>query len=161
MRGSSPSASSAVSAAGAPAARPDRGASFTILYDERCAFCLRCRDWLATQPCLVRVELLAAGSPAARERYGSVPWRGSELVVTDEQGQVWVGPAAFLMCLWVTAHYRSWAYLFSRPGWSSHAERFFLHVSKRRDRWGAWFGRPGSDPNCSWCDEVQGRDAAR
>jgi hypothetical protein len=38
----------------------------TVLLDERCAFCLRCRDWLAAQPCLVEVELLPAGSVEAR-----------------------------------------------------------------------------------------------
>ena len=42
----------------------------TVLYDEQCAFCRRCRDWLAAQPVLVAVELLPAGSPAAQARFG-------------------------------------------------------------------------------------------
>ena len=135
-----------------PKELPTSGPRLTILYDERCAFCLRCRDWLGQQPCLVEVELLAAGSPTAHERYGAVPWLGSELVVADEEGNVWVGPAAFLMCLWATARYRPWAFLLSRPGWSKHAERFFAHVSKRRSAWAHWIGR--KQPDCSWCDDV-------
>ena len=67
----------------APAATDDATARLTILYDERCTFCLRCRDWLATQPCLIPVELLAAGSVGAKRRYGAVAWRGSALAVVD------------------------------------------------------------------------------
>ena len=127
----------------------------TILFDERCAFCVRCRDWLADQPCLVEVEVLPAGSGIAGDRYGAVPWLGDELVVVNEHGQVWVGPAAFLMSLWATARYRPWAYLLSRPGWSSHAERFFIHVSKRRSRYAPWLGRDGEAEDCSYCDDVR------
>lgn len=125
----------------------------TILYDERCTFCLRCRDWLATQPCLLPVELLAAGSSEARRRYGAMPWLGSELVVADESGRVWVGPPAFLMCLWATARYRGWSYTLSRPGYERQAERFFLYVSKRRSAWGRWLDR--KDPDCTYCDDVR------
>ena len=108
---------------------------------------------MAGQPCLVDVDLMAAGSATARDRFGAVPWLGRELVVVDDRGRVWVGPAAFLMCLWATARYRSWAFRLSRPGWSRYAERFFVHVSKRRGRWGRWIDRKEED--CSWCDEIK------
>ena len=127
----------------------------TVLYDERCAFCLRCRDWLASQPCLVEVELLPAGSEEAFARYGSVPWLREELVVADEAGQVWVGPAAFLVCLWATAKYRSLSFTLARPGFAKHAEKVFVHVSKRRGRWSEWLSR--RDPDCSYCDDVRTR----
>ena len=133
---------------------PSEGTTkLTILYDERCAFCLRCRDWLADQPCLVQVELMPAGSPAARERYGTMPWLGNELIVVDEDGRAWVGSAAFLVCLWATVRYRPWSYLLTRPGFSKYTARFLMHVSKDRGRWGARLGRPEDD--CSWCDDVK------
>lgn len=122
----------------------------TVLYDERCGFCRRCRDWLLGQRCLVRVELLPAGSKAVAARYPGVPWLGRELVVVDDLGRVWVGPAAFLACLWATLRYRRWAFLLARPGFARLAERFFLYVSRRRNRWAGWLGR--DDPDCSWCD---------
>ena len=138
----------------------DRGAvarpaptRLTVLYDEQCAFCRRCRDWLLTQPCLVQVELLASGSAEARRRYGSLPWLGSELVAADDLGHVWVGPAAFLTCLWATVRYRPWAYRLSSPSLSHLAETFFRIISKRRDRWSAWLSRDQDD--CSWCDELR------
>jgi predicted DCC family thiol-disulfide oxidoreductase YuxK len=125
----------------------------TVLYDDRCAFCRRCRDWLAGQPCLVDVELLPASSAAARSRYGELPWFGKELVVVDERGGAWIGPAAFLTCLWATARYRSWSYRLARPRLAPLTDRFFLFVSGRRDRLSTWLGR--DDPQCTWCDELR------
>jgi predicted DCC family thiol-disulfide oxidoreductase YuxK len=125
----------------------------TVLYDEKCGLCRRSRDWLLTQPCLVPVELLPSGSAEARERYGSLPWLGQELVAVDDRGRAWVGPAAFLTCLWATARYRPWAYRLAGPKLAPLAGRFFKLVSKRRDRWSAWLGR--DDPDCSWCDELR------
>ena len=127
----------------------------TILFDERCTFCLRCRDWLADQPVLVEVELMASGSPTAHARYGALPWLGNELVVVDERGQAWVGPAAFLMCLWATARSRPWSYVLSRPGFSRFTSRFFMHVSKRRESLSSWLARGDDGDDCSWCDEVK------
>ena len=129
--------------------------TLTVLYDERCALCRRCRDWLLTQPCLVPVELLAAGSAEARARFGGLPWLGRELIAVDDQGRAWVGPAAFLTCLWATVRYRRWAYRLSTPKLAPLAERFFMMVSRRRDRWS---GRlDPNDSDCSWCDQVSMR----
>jgi predicted DCC family thiol-disulfide oxidoreductase YuxK len=125
----------------------------TILYDEQCAFCLRCRDWLLAQPCFLEVELVPAGSPISRQRYGALPWLGNELVAVDDRGRVWVGPGAFLVCMWVTVRYRSWAFRLSGPSMAPLATRFFKHISKRRDRWSTWLGR--NDPECSCCDQVR------
>jgi hypothetical protein len=98
------------------------------------------------------VSLVPAGSVAADPRYASVrPWLGKELVVVDDDGSSWVGPAAFLTCLWATARYRSVSYVLSRPGLSPFAERFFLYVSKRRDRFGKWVQ---DNDDCSYCDAV-------
>jgi predicted DCC family thiol-disulfide oxidoreductase YuxK len=122
----------------------------TILYDEGCEVCRRARDWLLTQPCLVPVELLAAGSDEAKRAYGSVPGVGKELVVVDDAGNAWVGPSAFIASMWATARYRSWAYRLSQPRWAPYAERFFTWVSDKRRHWSVWLDR--DDVDCSWCD---------
>jgi hypothetical protein len=64
-----------------------------------------------------------------------------------------VGPAAFLTCLWATVRFRPWAYRLATPHLAPLAERFFMFVTKRRDRWSAGLGR--DDPTCSWCEQVQ------
>ena len=125
-----------------------------VLYDERCALCRRCADWLLGQPCLLPVELLPAGHPEVRARYPRASsWLGKELVVVDDHDRMWIGPGAYLMAMWATASYRSWAHWLAKPALFPLATRFFLFVSKRRGRIGAWIGK--DDPACSYCDQVR------
>ncbi len=121
----------------------------TIVYDERCAVCRRARDWLLTQPTHLPIELLAAGSPAARARYGALPWLGAELVVASDTGETWIGPAAFVTALWATKRYRAWSYRISGPRLAPMAESFFRLVSKRRDRWSRFVEDDAAE--CAWC----------
>ena len=123
----------------------------TVLYDERCAFCVRCRDWLAEQPVLVAVELVGAGTEEAERRFPDPEIRGGELVVVDDHGEMWTGPDAFVICLWATARYRGLAMRLSKPGWRPFAATFFHQLSMRRDSLSAWIG-PASD--CESCNDV-------
>jgi predicted DCC family thiol-disulfide oxidoreductase YuxK len=114
----------------------------TVLYDEFCPLCVRCRTWMLGQPSYVPLEFLPCGSERARMRYGSVPWLGAELVVVSDEGDVWVGAAAFLMCLWSLTGWREWSYRLSGPTLAPVAERFFHTVSARRGALGALVGPP-------------------
>jgi predicted DCC family thiol-disulfide oxidoreductase YuxK len=104
----------------------------TVLYDATCALCLRCRDWLGAQRALVPLRFVPCGSDEARARYGSVPWLGEELVVASDEGDVWAGPAAFLVCLWALEDWREWSYTFSGSALSPLVRRFFEALSSRR-----------------------------
>jgi predicted DCC family thiol-disulfide oxidoreductase YuxK len=119
---------------------PNAPLKLIVLYDEECALCRRCRQWLEGQATHVPLEFLAAHSPAARERYGELPWLGADLIVVDEQGDVWAGPAAFLLCLWATVDYRAWSYRLSGKAFAPLAEHFFHFVSANRRRIGAVVG---------------------
>ena len=121
----------------------------TIVYDEHCAVCRRARDWLLTQPTFLPIELIAAGSAAARARYRGLPWMGKELVAADDQGNVWVGPAAFLTALWATRRYRAWSYRLSGDKLAPLAQSFFKMVSTRRHRWSRFL--EDEEKECSWC----------
>jgi predicted DCC family thiol-disulfide oxidoreductase YuxK len=122
----------------------------TVLYDERCAVCRRARDWLLTQPTHIPVEMIAAGSPAAIARYGSIPWLGQELVAVDSMGRVWAGPAAFVTALWATKRYRGWSYRMAGDKLAPLAESFFRMISKRRHRWARFLEE--DEPECMWCN---------
>jgi len=121
----------------------------TIVYDEHCAVCRRARDWLLTQPTHVPLELIAAGSPAAMGRFKGLPWLGKELMAADDQGNVWVGPAAFLTALWATRRYRGWSFRMSGERLAPLAESFFRMVSARRHRWARFLD--DDEEECTWC----------
>lgn len=114
----------------------------TVLYDGTCALCLRCRDFLAHARALVPLELLSCQSREARERYGAVPWLGEELVVVSDEGDVWVGPAAFLVAMWALEDYREWSYRLSGPELAPLAERFFVAISSQRRRIASFIRKP-------------------
>lgn len=106
--------------------------TLTVLYDDACPICVRARAFLETQASFVRLEFLSCHSPLARKRYGAVPWLGQELVVVSDEGDVWAGPSAFIVCLWALFDYREWAYTLSGDAFAPLAERFFKLISKRR-----------------------------
>lgn len=129
--------------------------ALTVLFDPGCALCRRCRAWMLGQAAYVKLDFVPATSPAARERFGDLPWLGDELVVVGDSGEVWVGPAAFLTCLWALVEWREWSYRLAGSTLSAVAERFFYVISKNRASLALLLGhhecRTG---HCSW--ESQG-----
>jgi predicted DCC family thiol-disulfide oxidoreductase YuxK len=78
-----------------------------VLYDSFCPFCARCREWLEHREQDVRLVFLCCRSDEARARYGAIRGMGRELVVIDERtGWYWIGPAAFVLCLWALSSWR-------------------------------------------------------
>lgn len=103
-----------------------------VLYDESCPLCLRCRDWLSEQRAIVPLRFVASGSEEARTRYRGIPWLGRELVVVSDEGDVWAGPAAFIVCLWALEDWREWSGTLSGSVLAPLAERFFRALSSQR-----------------------------
>ena len=114
----------------------------TILYDAGCPLCVRARVWMERQPAYVDLEFLACQSEEAAARYGDVPWLCSELVVVSDAGEVWAGPAAFIVALWALVDYREWAYRLSGESFSKMAERFFVALSHKRKWVAGWVTHP-------------------
>lgn len=123
--------------------------TLTILYDAGCDLCLHCKDWLGAQPSFVPLELVPCDSEEARRRFGQVPFRGGQLCVIADDGRVWAGAPAFVMCLWALRDYREWAERISAPALAPLAERFFRTVSAERRRVGALLShRPCASESC-------------
>lgn len=115
----------------APAALPR---TLTVVYDERCAFCCDCRRWLECQPTHVPLRLLAAGSAGAQERWGNLPWLAEELAVVADDGRLWLGADAFLVCLWATRPYRALSLTLRTPALRPLARAFATQLSARAHR---------------------------
>src|SRR3954470_3035941 len=106
--------------------------ALTVLYDPACALCRRCRDWMLRQPAYVPLTFVGSTEAAARARFGDIPWLGDELVVVGDRGEVWAGPAAFLICLRALVEWRHGSYGLAGPPSAPLGERFFVALSSRR-----------------------------
>lgn len=106
----------------------------TVLYDSACGFCVKCRWWLIHQPKFVEMDFVPAGSPEAAEKFPGLGAPGvvDELVVVDDEGGVYRGAHAWLMCLWALAEYREWSEWLSAPGMLPLARGAFAMVSSNR-----------------------------
>lgn len=105
----------------------------TVLFDGRCGFCWVCRRWLEGQRQLVALEFLWADSAEARRRFPTVATVApEELIVVSDEGGVYRGPHAWIMCLWALEDYREWSFRLARPALLPLARSVFEWVSKRR-----------------------------
>ncbi|WP_330332144.1 DUF393 domain-containing protein [Streptomyces sp. NBC_00536] len=79
-----------------------------VLYDAQCALCVHIRTWLLSQPCLVPIALIPAGSEGARYRFPRLDHAATlrEITVIGDRGQVWTGTDAFIVALWALAEHR-------------------------------------------------------
>jgi predicted DCC family thiol-disulfide oxidoreductase YuxK len=122
--------------------------ALTVLYDPTCHLCLRCRQWMLGQDSYVKLTFLACTGEEARRWYGDIPWLQDELVVVGDGGEVWVGPAAFLVCLWALVDWREWSFRLAGPAFAPLAERFFLFLSSKRRAVAALFDHDCEGGTC-------------
>lgn len=106
--------------------------TLTVIYDDTCEFCRRCRRWLEGQRLHVRLQYLAASDPAATARYGPADKLRQDLVVVADDGRAWVGPSAFVTLLWTTRRYRGVARRLANPALLPIARRTFHVISSNR-----------------------------
>lgn len=91
--------------------------TLTIFYDAGCGLCGRFRRWMLGQESLLRLEFLPFDSTAALERLPELPalHPDRDLVVMNEEGEIWRGAPAWVMCLWALREGRPWARRLARP----------------------------------------------
>jgi predicted DCC family thiol-disulfide oxidoreductase YuxK len=130
-------------------ARPRYPQSLEVLFDPGCALCRRCVNWMQHQVSYVPLRFVPCAGAEAQARYGDIPWLGDELVVVSDTGEVWVGPAGFLTCLWALEEYREWSFRLAGPAFAPLAERFFLALSQRRRALSFLFEPECKDGTCS------------
>ncbi len=107
----------------------------SVLYDARCGLCAHAVRWLSGQALLVPLDFVPAGSPLALARFPRLDHAAAQVDVTvvGSAGQVYVGPAAWIACLWATRAYRPLAERLARPSLRPVARAVVSMASHYRD----------------------------
>jgi predicted DCC family thiol-disulfide oxidoreductase YuxK len=111
-----------------------------VLYDPNCGLCTRIKFWLVRQPAYVAVHPIPAGSPQAARLFPALPQSGKpgELVVIGDNGGVYFGDHAWIMCLYALRDYRATAKRLSSPALQPLAREAFTFISRYRQSISRW-----------------------
>lgn len=118
-----------------------------VLYDANCAFCCRCRQWLTNQPAYLEFDFIPARSAEAACRFPGVEQFGvlDELTVIGDDGAVYQGPNAFIMCLYALTEYRAWSLQLARPALLPFARNAFDFITHIRTAFSKWLKRASEE----------------
>ena len=113
-----------------------------ILYDAECALCWSCRRWLERQPAFVELRFLALQSPETACRFPGIErfHPREQLLVVSDEGAVYQGAHAWVMCLWSLREYREWSQRLASPALLPWARRVCEMVSGNRLTISRWLG---------------------
>lgn len=111
-----------------------------VFYDAECAFCLRCRKWLEAQPAWVELRFIPRQSPDAERLFHGIGayTATDDLVVASDEGAVYCGPSAFIMCLYALEDYREISLRLAQPALLPFSRKAFTLISQYRDTFSRW-----------------------
>ena len=108
-----------------------------VLFDQECGLCLACGRWLARQEAFIELAFIPLQSPDIPRRFpGLREWPGldlrEKLVVVSDEGAVYQGQYAWIMCLFALRDYREWAQRLADPALLPFAKQVCELVSRNR-----------------------------
>ena len=108
----------------------------TVLYDPACGLCRRAQGWLSIQPKYIELAFVPVNSEQARDRYPNLnhAMTARDVTVISDEGAVYWGAKAWLMCLWALRNYREWSFRLSAPELLPTARRVVSMISQNRHR---------------------------
>jgi predicted DCC family thiol-disulfide oxidoreductase YuxK len=88
-----------------------------VLFDADCELCLRCSNWLVQQPAFVPLVFIALQSDEVQRRFGGIDELkpGEQLLVISDEGAVYRGAHACIMCLWALQDHREHSQRLAHP----------------------------------------------
>jgi predicted DCC family thiol-disulfide oxidoreductase YuxK len=101
-----------------------------VVYDAACGLCSQIRDWIERQPAFVPLYFVASGSAEAKSLLPALA--AGEIAVVSDEGDVWTGDSAWILCLWALREYRGWAMRLARPALLPMAQQAFAVLSRNR-----------------------------
>ncbi|HET8674285.1 MAG TPA: DCC1-like thiol-disulfide oxidoreductase family protein [Blastocatellia bacterium] len=108
----------------------------TVLYDPQCGLCRRVQGWLLIQPKYVELTFVPVNSEEAHYRYPKLnhALTVKDVTVVSDEGAVYWGAKAWLMCLWALRNYRDWSFRLSSPELLPTARRVVSMISQNRHK---------------------------
>lgn len=107
--------------------------SLSIIYDPRCGLCTAARNWLLTQESDLDLRLIAADNPEVSTRYPSLSELvGQELIAVDDRDGVYIGPDAWIMCIYALPRYRWLSFTLASKSLKPLASKAFGLLSSGR-----------------------------
>ena len=105
-----------------------------VLYDAECELCRRCGYWLSLQSKFIELVFVPLQSPDLEERFpGISEFKPQEqMLVVSDDGAVYRGPSAWIMCLYALRYYRHWAQRMAHPALFPWARRVCELVAQNR-----------------------------
>lgn len=112
-----------------------------VLFDAQCALCRQCRRWLERQPAYLELRFPPLGSEEVPCLFPGIErFRpGEQLVVVADDGAVYQGSHAWIMCLYALREYRGWSQRLAGPLLLPWARRVCELVSENRLTISQWF----------------------
>ena len=112
-----------------------------VLYDRECALCRQCRRWLERQPAYVRLRFQPLQDPEVGCRFPGIEsfHPREQLLVVSDEGDVYQGAYAWIMCLYALREFREWSQRLSNPLLLPLARRVCEIVSENRLSIWTWF----------------------
>jgi predicted DCC family thiol-disulfide oxidoreductase YuxK len=111
-----------------------------ILYDADCGICRRFRDWLEAQPAYVTLRFIPLQFEEGLARFQGLDRSRlrDELHVITEDGAVYRGSSAWIMCLYALVEYRTWACHLAQPTWRPWVQKMCYWISENRFTFSNW-----------------------
>ena len=105
-----------------------------VLFDAQCELCVRCRNWLMKQPAFVPLAFVGLQSDEAKLRFPGIETLrpNDQLLAISDDGSVYRGAYAWIMCLWALRDYREWALRLRSPELLPTAKRVISMISQNR-----------------------------
>lgn len=108
--------------------------AISVFFDERCGLCRSVKEWLEREPKFVALHFVAYDARLAREIFPAIAaWKPErEILALTDEGDLYQGAGAWILCLWATVRFRSWALRLARPALRPYAEKLCRAVARNR-----------------------------
>ena len=116
-------------------------AAIAVFYDQECNLCRTCRRWLMSQDKFFPMEFMAYQSRRALKVCPQLMELNpdKEIVVMADNGQIYQGGSAWIMCLYALRSYRELSFKLAHPMLLPLAKKMCHVVSNNRLRLSKFF----------------------